>query len=173
RGETEVASSVYLTTVGSDHIVTLSWDEVVPWDNDYYVVYRKNSIGIFDSIATSVTKSYIDEGLQNLVQQCYKVKSVGGYSAPGFKNPIINFSEEQCAVPIDSVAPCPAVLEVHNVCNTEDFGLTPFANQLIWSYPDQSCAADVLYYLIYYASSPDLPLQLIDSFKDLTSNTYN
>src|SRR6185436_6155642 len=126
--------------------------------------------GTFDSIGTSTTRNYVDGGLQNLVQQCYKVKSVGSYSAPGFVNPIINFSEEQCAVPIDSVGPCPPTLDVHNVCNTPDFALTGFVNQLIWSYSDKSCAEDVAYYLIYYTSGG--VLTLIDTVTDLTSNTF-
>jgi gliding motility-associated-like protein len=100
------------------------------------------------------------------------VKSVGSYSAPGFINPILNLSEEQCAVPIDSVAPCPAALEVHNTCNTTDFALGGFVNQLIWSYPDPGCAADIFYYLIYYAFAANVPLQLIDTLRDVTSNTF-
>jgi len=172
-GETLVASSVYLTTIGTDNLMELSWNEVVPWENQSYVIYRKNSSGVFDSIGVTSAMSYNDAPLVNGIEQCYKVKSVGGYSAPGFINPIINFSEEQCAVPVDSVPPCPATLEVHNVCNTPDFALEGFVNQLVWTFPDQTCAHDVFYYLIYY--SPDInaqPLAIIDTVKDLSSKTF-
>lgn len=172
-GETHPASSVYLTTTGSDNLVSLTWNEVVPWNNSVYVIYRKNGAGIFDSIAISTTQNYIDHGLINLVQQCYRVKSVGSYSAPGFVNPIINYSEEQCAVPVDSVAPCPPILEVHNLCNTPDFASTGFVNELIWSFSDQSCADDVFLYLIHYGSSPEVPLQVIDTVSDLSSNIFD
>lgn len=171
-GETELASSIFLTTVGTDNKMLLSWNEVVPWLNTSYVVYRKNSGGTFDSIATTATRSYTDEPLPNDVLQCYLVKSVGSYSAPGFINPIINYSEEQCAVPVDSVAPCPPVLEVHNICNTPDFALSGFSNQLIWTYADPTCAQDVIRFLIYYSASNGLPLALIDSVTDISSFTY-
>lgn len=172
-GETHTASSVYLTTIGSDNLIALTWHEVVPWNNSLYVVYRKNDIGNFDSIGTSTIQNYIDHGLINLVQQCYKVKSTGSYSAPGFINPIINYSEEQCAVPVDSVAPCPPTLEVHNICNTPDFSSTGFVNELIWSFSDQSCADDVLYYIIYYGASADIGVQPIDTVTNLSSNTFD
>ncbi|MCY7409116.1 MAG: gliding motility-associated C-terminal domain-containing protein [Chitinophagales bacterium] len=171
-GETDAASSIFITTKGSDKNISLTWKVVVPWTNDYYVIYRKNAIGVFDSIGLSFVNSYFDAGLVNLVQQCYVIKSVGSYSAPGFVDPIINFSQEKCDVPIDSVAPCTPLLEVKNLCNTTDFSQEGFVNELIWSYADVSCAADVIKYYIYYTSIGGTPYQLIDSVTNLTSNTY-
>lgn len=171
-GETDVASSIFLTTKGSDKNISLTWKVVVPWSNEYFVIYRKNTIGVFDSIGISSINSYVDAGLVNLVQQCYVIKSVGSYSAPGFVNPIINFSQEKCDVPIDSVAPCTPLLEVKNLCNTTDFAHEGFVNELIWSYADAACAADVFKYYIYFTSSADAPYQLIDSVTNLSSNTY-
>jgi gliding motility-associated-like protein len=170
KGETEIASSIYLITTGSDQLVSLSWNEVVPWSNSLYTIYRKNAGGNYDSIGVSSSKSFIDNGLLNLVAQCYKVKSSGGYSAPGFINPIINYSEEQCAVPIDSVPPCAPVLDVHNICNTPDFALSGFVNQLIWTFADPSCATDVIYYLIYNSISG--VQQLVDTIHDPFIKTF-
>ncbi|MEO5675004.1 MAG: gliding motility-associated C-terminal domain-containing protein, partial [Chitinophagales bacterium] len=171
-GETEIASSVYLTTIGSDHLVSLSWNEEVPWNNTSYVIYRKNNSGTFDSVGISNIQSFIDGNLPNLVEQCYRIKSGGSYSAPGFIDPIINYSEDQCAVPVDSVAPCPPVLEVHNICNTPDFALSGFINQLIWTFSDPNCAADVIRYLIYFSPASDAGLQVIDTISDGTSLTF-
>lgn len=171
-GETESASSIYLTAVGSDNQMQLSWREEVPWLNDSYVIYRKNSQGVFDSIGTSTTQSYVDQPLPNDVEQCYLIKSRGSYSAPGFINPIINYSQEQCAVPVDSVAPCPPVLEVYNICNTPDFSQEGFANELIWTYPDPTCAHDLYYFLIYYSPSSGAAFELIDTVTDLSSFSY-
>jgi gliding motility-associated-like protein len=171
-GETEVASSIFLTAIGRDNEMRLTWTEVVPWLNEQYVVYRKNPGGTFDSIGVAAAQSFTDAPLPNEVEQCYLVKSIGSYSAPGFIDPIINSSQETCAVPVDSIAPCPPVLEVHNICNTPDFALDGFVNQLIWSYPDPACAHDVWYFLIYYSPGTGAPMMVIDSVTDLSSFSY-
>jgi gliding motility-associated-like protein len=146
-GATEEATSTYLTLIPSDNTLTLNWALDVPWTNDYYAIYRKNpSTLLWDSIGKSFTTSYADTGLVNGVTHCYKVKGVGHYSAPGFANPLINYSEEKCGIPVDNEAPCPPTLTVTPDCQA-------IKNILNWYYTDKSCAQDVNQYNIYY--SPD------------------
>ncbi|MBA2406609.1 MAG: gliding motility-associated C-terminal domain-containing protein, partial [Chitinophagales bacterium] len=165
-GETEIASSVYLSTKGVDNAVELTWNLVVPWQNDYYAVYIKNLSGLYDSIGLSTSLSYTDQELTNGTEQCYYVKSVGSYSAPGFVDPIINLSQQKCDVPIDSIGPCAPMLIIQNLCNTENFAITGFANQLIWNNPNNSCANDVVSFNVYFAQAADAPFELIGALSD-------
>ncbi|MBK9732336.1 MAG: gliding motility-associated C-terminal domain-containing protein [Chitinophagaceae bacterium] len=165
-GETEIASSVFVNTTGIDNAVLVDWTLNVPWQNAYYAVYRKNSIGTFDSIGVSTTLSYTDGSLANGVEQCYYVKSEGSYSAPGFINPIINLSQQVCDVPVDSIGPCAPALNIKNLCNTENFALTGFTNELIWNNPNHTCADDVISFNVYFAGTADQPLALIGSLSD-------
>lgn len=165
-GETEVASSIFLNTTGVDNAVLLQWDLQVPWQNAYYAVFRKNAAGTFDSIGMSTTQNYKDSMLANGVEQCYYIKSSGSYSAPGFVDPIINLSQQVCDVPIDTIGPCAPVLQVKNLCNTDNFSITGFANLLLWNNPNNTCADDVVFFNVYYATGTDAPMALIGTLSD-------
>lgn len=165
-GETEIASSVYLNTTGVDNAVVLDWSLQVPWQNEFYTIYRKNAAGEFDSIGVSTSLSYTDGSLANGIAQCYYVRSTGQYSAPGFIDPIINLSQQTCDIPVDTVGPCAPVLAIKNLCNTENFQLTGFSNQLIWNNPNNTCADDVVSFNVYFAASADVALELIGSLSD-------
>jgi gliding motility-associated-like protein len=151
KGKSTNASSIFLTLTPTDQKVILNWEEHVPWGNYRYVVYRYNGVS-FDSIAevnsipNVIKHSYADSNLANGTQYCYKIKSVGTYSTPGILDTLINYSEEECAIPIDNLAPCPPQLSVFADCNDE-------SNFLSWTNPNLSCADDVIKYYIYY--SPD------------------
>lgn len=167
-GETEVASSVYLNVSPSDNQLQLSWNEIVPWSNSSYEIYKEISPGNFSLINTVLAPTYTDINLANDSTYCYKIKSIGGYSAPGIINPIINHSEIKCATPIDTVGPCAPTLQVFNNCNTDNFTLGEFVNDLVWNNPNLSCANDVIKYYIYY--SPDNNHQMILIDTNLISN---
>lgn len=141
-GSTEVASSVFLDIAVADNSLDLSWQSMVPWINDSFVIFRQNpGTLLFDSITTVYSSSYIDSGLVNGVSYCYLVQSLGHYSAPGFILPIPNFSQERCQVPQDLDKPCAPELWVTTDC---------IDNFLTWTNPNHSCANDVEYYNIWY-----------------------
>ncbi len=172
-GETEVASSVFLTIGTASKRLNLSWEEKVPWKNDSYTIFKKNKVTtLWDSIGVTASKSFIDAHLVNDSTYCYYVRSTGSYSAPGFIDPIINLSQRVCAVPIDTVGPCPPNLMVQNDCNTPNFNLGPFVNRLIWNKPPLNCGADLLKYKLYYAATSGEPLHLIDSSHFLNDTTF-
>ncbi len=143
-GSSQPATSVYLNVSATDEKLILSWSFSVPWTNDTFVVYRQNPLNlVFDSIGYSTTKTYIDSGLVNGTNYCYKVKSLGSYSAPGFPKQLINWSQFQCGSPVDNVAPCAPKLTVDLICDLVE-------NQLHWTNPDNICCDDVMKYNIYY-----------------------
>ena len=155
-GSTELAPSIFIIPAGSDKSVILSWNNDVPWTNEQFVIYRQNTATqLFDSIGLSSVPSFVDTGLINGQNYCYKIKTIGKYSAPGFVEPIINFSQINCARAIDNVPPCTPVLSV-------DVNCLELKNELTWNYPD-SCADEELIYYIYYAYEESSDYILYDS----------
>ncbi|MCO6461491.1 MAG: gliding motility-associated C-terminal domain-containing protein [Saprospiraceae bacterium] len=149
-GSSTPASTVYLHVAGSDKKTILTWSESVPWSNNSFTIYRKNAQGIFDSITTTHARKYEDTGLENGKEYCYKIKTSGSYGISGLPNPITNFSQEACAVPIDTVPPCAPILTINNDCNNAASN-TSIINKLSWNNPDENCGTpgDTKGYRVY------------------------
>ncbi len=162
-GFTPGASSVFIRTAPSDKQINLQIIANVPWSNLGYTIYRKNTVGVFDSIAFTNTPSYLDTGLENEEEYCYLVKSTGTYGTPGYKDPLLNFSQETCASPLDNVPPCAPKLWVEVECER---------NELMFTWEDLSlgCAPDIDQYHLYEIGNPHI---LIQSFPaSVLSYTY-
>lgn len=174
-GVTAAASSVYLTVNPSDQSLILNWQENVPWVNDSFSVFRLNkTTSLFDSIGISYTHQYADTGLINDSTYCYYVKSYGHYTLDAFPKPLINKSQQQCAVPVDTVPPCPPTLTVQNDCNQyngQPWNTTQFINYLRWTNENDSCANDITRYYIYYGND-SMSMALIDSILSKDDTTY-
>ena len=169
-GYSEAASSIYLNLLASDRMITLVWDERIPWENYQYSLFRGRTFGgPKDSIDLVTSIGYEDKTLINGENYCYLVKAYGSYGLAGITSPQINFSQEVCASPIDTVAPCPPLLELSNNCETagEYEGEEFIENKLVWSDPRVTCpeATDLASFCIYYATSIDDEFVLIDSFR--------
>ncbi|MEN0004124.1 MAG: gliding motility-associated C-terminal domain-containing protein [Bacteroidota bacterium] len=178
-GSTELASSIFLNPAPTDEAVDLSWDFEVPWSNGSYTVFRENPTGsgTFDSIATVVEPLYRDEGLINGETYCYQVRSTGSYSIAGIIDPIINFSQEACAVPIDNVPPCPPLLTVSNLCETSSGCLEDdeIRNELAWEPSFNVCGedgADVAAYRVYYTPAEGGTLEAVERVEGALNNNY-
>lgn len=164
-GTTNPASSVFLNAAGTDRAVNLSWQEEVPWENFEYIVLRQNAQGTFDTIAITSQNNFTDRNLINGEEYCYKIQSIGSYGVDGIIDPIINFSQEDCAIPRDDVAPCPPTLAVSNICEAE-ISCTEeelLFNTLIWEVCPE--ADDVAGYNVYFAPREDVEPQLITSIE--------
>jgi gliding motility-associated-like protein len=157
-GESTTANSIYLTLTPNDNQIGLAWQMNVPWTNSYYEVYKETPTGsgIFTMIDTTSMPTYVDTGLTNGATYCYRVKSIGGYTAPEIPTPLINWSQEACAAPIDLTAPCPPVLAIEGDCEN-------ILNTLTWNNPNNSCADDVMSYNIYYAETDTGSFTLINT----------
>lgn len=160
-GKSTVASSVFLNLIPSDNQITLAWSESVPWTNTQHVIYKQNPITfVFDSLDITSNSTYVDTALVNGETYCYQVKSIGSYSSSGLISPIINFSQENCAEPIDNVKPCAPLLTIEAVCDTQQ-------NKLSWINPTTlNCDNDILGYNIYKADSVSEDYYLVASLTD-------
>jgi gliding motility-associated-like protein len=167
KGSTQTASSVYLSSTVSDNQVNLTWQEVVPWSNYRYDIYRETSPGsnIFNLIDSSTVQSYIDTGLTNGVTYCYKIISFGQYSDTTLPRPLVNVSQIKCDKPLDTTPPCQPNFLVANDCGI-------MTNTLSWQNPNTYCSNDAVQYNVYFAPSPDVPLALVYSTNDMNNTTY-
>jgi gliding motility-associated-like protein len=163
-GASTSASSPYLEITQSDNALILEVNYRVPWLNDSFVIYRQNpQTLVFDSIATSYSATYIDTGLVNGENYCYRVLTLGHYSAPGFMMPIPNMSQETCASPLDLDKPCAPVLDVSTDC---------IRNYLRWTNPNHHCANDVIEYRIYYRTSSKGDFNLLATILNVSDTTF-
>lgn len=154
-GESDQASSVYIIAIGTDNQVQIVWNETVPWLNDTFEVFRQQPDLSFAYIGETTQHTYVDSGLANGVEQCYLVKSIGHYSIDGVIEPIINWSQESCATPTDSIPPCEQDLVVESDCEE-------FLNNISWSQsPD--CPDDIVEFQLLYTPTFGGDLQVIAS----------
>lgn len=147
-GEATPCSSIFLSLVPSDNKMTLNWQFNVTWENNYFEIYRETPTGsgVFTFVDTTSLLTYTDTGLVNGQSYCYRVKGIGGYTAPEIPSPLINWSQQACATPIDQTPPCAPLLTISGDCEN---GI----NTLTWNNPNNSCADDVMQYNVYYSET--------------------
>lgn len=169
-GSTNVASSVFLSSTSTDNQINLSWTHNVPWMNQSYTIYRKSpGASVFDSLTTTTLRTWADTGLVNGKEYCYYVESTGSYSISGLVNPIINLSQQLCAVPVDNIPPCAPELTVNGDCKIP-------LNTLTWNNPNLTCSDDVIRYEIFYKPTLDgefFSLMVIDGATTVTTEHVN
>ncbi len=173
-GETPTASSIFLNTTSTDKAVNLAWQESVPWVNTRYVVYQVEGTEriLLDTILEA---SYRHEGLENGETYCYVIESIGSFGIANIIDPILNFSQEACAVPQDNVAPCAPELVVQNICEDETtVSFEDFENVLQWTNPNNTCpdTDDVVGYNIYYAPTEDAVQEILDFVNGASDTLY-
>lgn len=144
-GPSNMASSVFIVPEPNDQQVTLHINYTTPWINTQFDVYRRIN-GVFTYIGTTAEPTYVDTGLVNGESYCYYVKTTGAYDDPAIVAPLINFSQETCATPVDLTPPCPPTLTIVNDCELP-------LNTLAWNNPNNSCAHDTWRYNIYFTDS--------------------
>lgn len=160
------ANSLYLTATPTDAAVVLRVNNRVPWLNERFVVFKETPTGSgnFDSIGQSFTPLYVDTGLTNGDTYCYYVKSVGRYTASdSLPKPLINRSQIDCAVPIDTTRPCPPVLSIAFNCEQDSLALS-------WTYPmDSLCTKDVVAFNVYYKPTAAAEFGSIPLYSNITA----
>ena len=150
------ASSVFLLITDTDKQLILSWNEEVPWENGYYLIYRYNDrMQQFDFIDTTSYDYYVDRGLENGRSYCYFVKSDGMYVLPDTVAPLYNRSQVTCGTPVDNVPPDTPDTEITTDCENVTF---------LWRFPYPDSFKDAYQYYIYYQPNYQTPLFCIDSF---------
>ncbi len=170
-GSNSHASSLFIEAIPGDKRMTIAINENTPWTNYRYVIYRKkgatdcmpNTLP-YDSIAEISGMAYTDRDLSNDSNYWYKVKSYGEYGLDFIPKPLINYSQELCVSPQDTVPPCSVGLSLSTDC-------TLFKNYLNWTV-DAECSEDIRDFLIFYSGTAKGALQLIDTVKDNTARQY-
>ncbi len=175
-GSPSVANSIFLTVTPTDKSNVLTWTEKTPWQNNAYIIYRKNLLtNAFDSINTTKKREYRDEGLINGKNYCYYLKSIGGYGVKDIKEPLINRSQQICAVPLDNVPPCATILQVKNICTEKTLNPADTTmNHLSWRNPKNLCKAfDTKSYKVYFsANKTDKPI-LVQTILNVKDTLFN
>lgn len=157
------ASSIFPILYGANRQITIQIEKNTPWINSEYTIYREMPNKSFDSIGFSNSEIFIDVGLENKKEYCYRVTSKGQYNLPGILKPIINYSHQNCGTPIDTIPPASPTLSVVSDCEK-------FINTLTWSL--NSPKEEVLKYFIYGALSFNSDYILLDSVLNPDSLKY-
>ncbi|MFL5766034.1 MAG: gliding motility-associated C-terminal domain-containing protein, partial [Bacteroidia bacterium] len=167
KGSTQTASSVFLSSVPGDKVVNLSWNQFVPWNNYEYYIWKETSpgSGIFTQLDSTTSKTYVDTGLVNEVQYCYKILSKGEYSDTTLIRPLYNWSEIKCETPVDLIPPCQPKFDVVTDCDI-------LQNTITWTNPNTYCCDDAVQINIYFSPTTDDPLQLIYSTTTMSDSSY-
>lgn len=169
-GYTDESSSVRLSISSSSEQLNLTWQEEVAWTNYSYEIWKQDPLTMnWDSIATVSGQAYVDLNLENGVEYCYAVHSIGTYNTSGIVDPLNNWSQEVCAIPVDTVPPCSPILSISNDCE-EDIGIwgtENFVNLLEWERPIDICGdTDVMAYMIYFTAAGENQTTLISTIND-------
>jgi len=150
----QVASSLFLTLEGLDRAIRLTIERNVPWTNSSYIPYMQ--LGeTEDSIGQTDQLQFLHKELIEGNTYCYRVKSIGFYPEAGL-GPFYSYSQVACGVPVDSIAPCPPILEVQSVCDS-------LANHLRWNDVNLTCARDAAFYKVYYRNTLEGDMVVIDT----------
>jgi len=167
-GFSVLGTSIYLKSIPKDNRLILNWNELVPWDNYLYTIYKQNAIGEFDSLSSTTGNIFTDSNLTNNKTYCYKVKGIGEYTLKSISKPLINNSQIHCNEPVDLQAPCPPELSLFvddcstveeklnrngESCNKIDGENEVEKVDLTWTNPNIHCDTtdDVVEFRLYYS----------------------
>ncbi|MBN8694989.1 MAG: gliding motility-associated C-terminal domain-containing protein [Bacteroidetes bacterium] len=168
KGSTHTASSVFLSSSPAGNEVNLTWQEIVPWTNYQYFIYKEIPQGSssFVLIDSTINRTYVDTGLVNGINYCYKVVTKGEYSDPALPRPLFNASQIKCETPIDVVPPCQPSFAVNNDCEN-------VVNTITWTNPNLTCSDDdAVQYNVYFSPTTDGALELVYSSTDMNITTF-
>lgn len=155
-GQSQSASSVFLGVIGTDRRTQLSWIYDVPWFVENHEIFRENiTSGVFELIGDTEELNFDDFPVENNVEYCYYIKTIGSYGLRDIADPLENLSQIACAIPIDSVPPCTPQLSVLNSCS-EEIGEVPNdeTNLLVWNFDNGNCmdSSDIAFTEIIFIS---------------------
>jgi gliding motility-associated-like protein len=166
-GRSAIAHSIYIIPTPVDNGVQLNWEDITPWTNFGYEIYRNDGDGLpYVLHATVDTNYFADENLINGQEHCYRVRSMGRYSLNTLPDTLYNWSQFICATAYDNEPPCPPgnVTIVPNCDN--------LTNRITWNNPNNSCADDVVAYQLFYSPKKEGDYTQIETFNFATDTTF-
>jgi gliding motility-associated-like protein len=170
-GAPAYASSVFIKGIPGDRKMTIKSEANVPWKNSKYILYRKdadqncsaNTLP-YDSVTFATIPEITDYKLINGNKYWFLLKTVGNYDLDYLPKNLINYSQEICISPSDTIPPCPPKLSVKSDCDL-------LQNTLTWQLTD-SCDADIAKFRIYYSDTSNGTLNLLTEITDNTVRSY-
>ena len=163
-GTSRPASSIFLSSsTAENRVVNLTWNLNTPWQNDSFIIYRLNN-GNYDSIGIAYTNSFSDIDVIDGKEYCYYVLGIGKYSAGGFKNPLINLSQQYCVTPVDTRKPDAPLLNVKPSCAL-------YLNELSWL-PSLVNSGDVVKYKVYKSDFEGTDFRVIHTTNSVIDTSY-
>ncbi len=170
-GFSSEASSLHLNTLSSDNKIELSWNEFVPWENQYYFIYKSSSLnGAYTFLDSVNNTTYSDSGLVNNVDYCYYIESYGAYLDSTIRSPLINVSQKVCDKPFDFTPPCPPTIS--SITLDSIYECERDKNVLFWTNPNNYCSDDAVLYSIYFSPFIDSGFNLISSISDINDTSF-
>jgi gliding motility-associated-like protein len=159
-GSPQVASSSFLKLAPADNSIVFTFEKNVPWIDTAFTVfaYNKSSL-VFDSLFTAAEDTFKLKGLSNGIEYCYRVLNHAYYSADFVLDTISNFTQINCASPIDTIPPCAPPLQVISECDS-------FYNQLTWYMPIHICGEEAVQYNVFYKSDYNGDWQLLQEINN-------
>lgn len=155
-GEVPTAGTQYLTVTPGDQKNILDWSGKTPWANKTYSIFRESAPGVWVKMGESRSPNYQDENVKNGINYCYRIESNGTYAIGNIEDPILNFSQKACSIPIDQEAPCIPILAVKTICDAQSFDPDNLVNRLEWNEAvnctDQELPAN---YRVYFKNNQD------------------
>jgi len=162
-GVPQVASSLFLDLISYHSSLDLRYQKNVPWDNRNYSIYELIG-GISDSITSTTNMNLRIGDLEDGQEYCYKVVANGYFDEFGL-GPVQNFSQIACGIPIDTLPPCSPQLIGESVCDS-------LANHLMWNNVNDSCSFDAVKYKLYFRTSLEGEMVLLDSINQISKTDY-
>jgi hypothetical protein len=170
--------------------VKLLWDASVPWSNQtpkfpWHYIYRKEKNAsrfiLMDSInvdTLTIPKGFVyyDFGskanfaLDANSVYVYKTETQGVYGNPKIHEPLLNFSNEVSAQPVDKSPPCAPLVTMQTIScetliNSLPCAISEYKNTISWA-PPEGCGNDVAYYRVYFTESTSADTTLLATTSD-------
>ena len=109
---------------------------------------------------------------------CYYVKDFGYYTASGnpYPAPLINRSQIVCNAPVDTIPPCPPIINVGNDCGeylNQPCDTAVYTNHVTWHIVSDSCDITLQYFNIYFSANDSTNFARIDSNAPMADTSFN
>ena len=134
------AQSVYCNAETGNGKIVLKWTESVPWDNQFYRIFRKEiNTANFTLIDSVKNRKYTDSTVSVGQEYCYYVQSVGYINLPTQKYLTINNSNIKCISVVDTLPPCCALIQIDDPCAQDIDQNNNITYRIKWNDPNFNC----------------------------------
>ncbi len=167
------AQTIFLRYSSNSEGVSLTWDVNVPWANEKYTVWKKESNqNDFAEIGSTSTRSFLDSQVEKDKEYCYYIESEGKYFYIDYEG-IINHSQEECLKYEFEVPPCEPFMSIEAVCGSSpQERQDSFSIKISWTM--QQCAnnSNLAGFNVYEVSSDSTLIKLNSDIIPSTVSSY-